>query len=94
FAKFYVFKAVGEAGTPAAWVLGVIVAVNSVIALFYYANIARLMWTAPVPGDDQTPIRVPAALATSIGICTLLVVALGVYPQAFARLGDLAHLAH
>jgi NADH-quinone oxidoreductase subunit N len=94
FAKFYVFKAVGEAGTPAAWVLGVIVAVNSVIALFYYANIARLMWTAPVPGDDQTPIRVPAALAASIGICTILVVALGVYPQAFARLGDLAHLAH
>jgi NADH-quinone oxidoreductase subunit N len=93
FAKFYVFKSVGEANTPAGWILGGIVAVNSVIALFYYANVARLMWMAPVPDEDHTPIRVPAALATSIGICVLVVVALGVYPQAFARLGDLAHLS-
>jgi NADH-quinone oxidoreductase subunit N len=94
FAKFYVFKAVAEAGTPAAWILGGFVAVNSVIALFYYANVARLMWTAAAPGDDKTPIRVPPALASAMGICTLVVVALGIYPQAFARLGDLAKLAH
>ncbi len=93
FAKFYVFKAVAEANTPAGWILGVIVAINSVIALVYYAGVARLMWTAPVPDDDRTPIRVPAALATSMGICCLVVVALGVYPQAFAHLGNLAKLA-
>lgn len=93
FAKYYIFRVVADAGTPAAWVLGVIVAVNSVIALYYYANIARLMWTSPVPDEDRTPIRVPAALAASIGICVVVVVALGVYPQAFARLGNLAHLA-
>jgi NADH:ubiquinone oxidoreductase subunit 2 (subunit N) len=79
-------------GTPAAIVLGVIVAVNSVIALFYYANIARQMWMNPVPDDDRTPIRVPASLATSIGLCGIVVLALGVYPQIFARLGDLARL--
>ncbi len=39
FAKFYIFRAVLDAGTPAAIVLGVIVAVNSVIALYYYANV-------------------------------------------------------
>jgi NADH-quinone oxidoreductase subunit N len=123
FAKFYVFKAIAEAGTPAAWILGVLVAVNSVIALFYYASVARQMWTAPVPDDllvagsdpggggsgvglragsggvataVRVPerIRVPAPLATAIGICTLVVVVLGIYPQAFARLGDLAHLTH
>jgi NADH-quinone oxidoreductase subunit N len=93
FAKFYIFKAVAEANTPAGWILGVIVAINSVIALVYYAGVARLMWTAPVPDGDQTPIRVPAALATSMGICCLVVVALGVYPQAFAHLGNLAKLA-
>jgi NADH-quinone oxidoreductase subunit N len=93
FAKFYVFKSIGEANTPAGWVLGVIVAINSVIALVYYANVARQMWMSPVPDEDRTPIRVPAALATSMGICVVVVVALGVYPQAFARLGDLAHLA-
>jgi NADH-quinone oxidoreductase subunit N len=93
FAKFYVFKAVGEAGTPAAWILGGFVAVNSVIALFYYANVARLMWTGASPEQDVTPIRVPYSLATSIGICVAVVVTLGIYPQAFARLGDLAHLS-
>ena len=94
FAKFYVFKAIGEANTPAGWILGVVVAVNSVIALVYYAGVARRMWTAPAPAltQDLTPIRVPAALASAIGICTLVVVALGIYPQAFARLGDLARL--
>jgi NADH-quinone oxidoreductase subunit N len=94
FAKFYVFRAVVDSGTPAAIVLGVIVAANSVIALFYYANIAREMWMSPVPDDDSTPIRVPAPLATSIAICGIVVLALGIYPQIFARLGDLARLTH
>src|SRR5439155_24490620 len=49
FAKFYVFLAVVRAGTPSAVVLGVITAVNSVIALFYYAGVAREMWMSPVP---------------------------------------------
>jgi NADH-quinone oxidoreductase subunit N len=94
FAKFIVFRTVLDSGTPAAIVLGVIVAINSVIALYYYANIARQMWMSPVPDEDHTPIRVPASLATSIGLCAVVVVALGVYPQIFARLGDLARLTH
>jgi NADH-quinone oxidoreductase subunit N len=93
FAKFYVIRSVLDAGTPAAIVLGVIVAVNTVIALFYYANVTRVMWISPVPNNDLTRIRVPTALAASIGICVIVVVAIGVYPQAFARLGDLAKLA-
>lgn len=91
FAKFYVVRAALDAGTPGATVLIIILAVNSVVALYYYANVARIMWMNPVPDEDRTPIRVPPALATSIGICVLVVVAIGVYPQAFARLGDLAH---
>jgi NADH-quinone oxidoreductase subunit N len=90
FAKFYVVRAALDAGTPGATVLIIILAVNSVIALYYYANVARTMWMSPVPDEDRTPIRVPPALATSIGICVLVVLALGIYPQAFARLGDLA----
>jgi NADH-quinone oxidoreductase subunit N len=93
FAKFYVFLAVLRAGTPSAVVLGVITAVNSVIALFYYAGVAREMWMSPVPDDDRTPIRVPAPLAAALGISAVSVLAIGVYPQVFARLGDLASLA-
>ena len=90
FAKFYVIRAALDAGTPGATVLVIILAVNSVIALYYYMNVVRIMWSNPVPDEDRSPIKVPATLATSIGICVAVVVAIGVYPQAFARLGDLA----
>jgi NADH-quinone oxidoreductase subunit N len=92
WAKLFVFRAVLDAGTAWAVLLGVVVAVNSVIALFYYAGIAREMWMSPVPDGDRTPIRVPAPLITALAITAAVVVAVGVYPQAIARFGDLASL--
>jgi NADH-quinone oxidoreductase subunit N len=92
FAKLYIFRAAIDAGTPSAVVLAVIAGVNSVIALFYYANIAKEMWMNPAPDDDRTPVRVPPALATALGLTAAVVIAIGVYPQVFARLGDLASL--
>jgi NADH-quinone oxidoreductase subunit N len=92
FAKFYVFRAALQAGGWSGTSLAVIAGVNSVIALFYYANVAREMWMAPVPDGDTTRIRVPSSLAAAMGICVAVVVAIGVYGQPFARLGDLASL--
>jgi NADH-quinone oxidoreductase subunit N len=92
WAKIFVFRAVLDAGTPSAVALGVIAAVNAVIALFYYAQIARLMWMSPVPDGDRTAIRVPAPLSAALGLTVLAVVVIGVYPQLFARLGDAAAL--
>ena len=92
FAKFYVFRAALDAGTTGAIVLAVIAGVNSVVALFYYAAIAREMWMSPVPDEDRSPVRVPPALGAALGLTALAVVALGIYPQAIARLGDLASL--
>jgi len=93
FAKLYIFKSAVDAGTGWSIALAVIAGVNSVIALFYYASVAREMWMRPVPDDDRTPIRVPPALGAALAITAVAVVAIGVYPQAFARLGDLAQLA-
>ena len=92
WAKIYIFRAVLDAGTSWAVLLGVIAAVNSVIALFYYSSVAREMWMSPVPDGDRTPIAVPTTLTTAIGLCGIVVVAIGVYPQAFAHFGDLAKL--
>jgi NADH-quinone oxidoreductase subunit N len=92
WAKLFVFRAVIDAGTPWALLLGVVVAVNSVIALFYYAAIAKEMWMNPVPDGDKTRIRVPAPLITALAITAVVVVAVGVYPQTFANFGDLASL--
>jgi NADH-quinone oxidoreductase subunit N len=93
YAKFAMFRAIFDAGTPAAVVLGVIAAVNSVIALFYYASVAREAWMAPVPDDDRTPVRVPPSLGLALGLCVLGTVAVGVLPQLAARFGDLATFA-
>jgi len=92
FAKFVMFRAVFDAGTPAAVVLGVIAAVNTVIALFYYTGVARQIWFKPPAVDDVRPLRIPPALTAAIALCGLVVVVIGVYPQTFARIGELARL--
>jgi NADH-quinone oxidoreductase subunit N len=91
-AKFVIFRAVLDAGTPSAIVLGVIAAVNSVVALFYYASVAREMWMRPVPDEDRTPVRVPASLSVALGLAAVVTVALGVTNIA-TRFGDLAVFA-
>jgi NADH-quinone oxidoreductase subunit N len=93
YAKFAMFRAVFDAGTPAAVVLGVVAAVNSVIALFYYASVAREAWMAPVPDDDRSPVRVPPSLAAALGLCVVGTVAIGVLPGIVGRFGDLATFA-
>jgi NADH-quinone oxidoreductase subunit N len=93
WAKIFVFRAVLDSGTPAAITIGVIAAVNSVIALFYYAGVARQMWMSPVPHGDRTPITVPAPLTAALGLSAVVVIAVGIYPQIFARLADLGTLA-
>jgi NADH-quinone oxidoreductase subunit N len=94
FAKFVMFRAVFDANTTAAVILGVIAAVNSVIAFFYYAGVARRMWFhEPEAGIDTSPTRTPFALTAALAITTAAVLVVGVYPEIFARLGDLAFRA-
>jgi NADH-quinone oxidoreductase subunit N len=88
-AKFVAFQAVIDAGTPAAYVLAVVMAVNSVIALAYYANVAREMWMNPPPDEDRTPVRVPVSLTAALAITGVLTLAFGVTRWA-TSLGDVA----
>ncbi|HVM51595.1 MAG TPA: NADH-quinone oxidoreductase subunit N [Acidimicrobiales bacterium] len=93
YAKFVMFKAIFDSLTPAAVVLGVVAAVNSVIGLFYYASVAREAWMSEIPDGDRTPVKVPASLAAALGLTALATVAVGVLPQIAARFGDLATYA-
>jgi NADH-quinone oxidoreductase subunit N len=90
FAKFVMFRAVFEAGGAAAVTLGVIAAVNSVIAFFYYAAVARRIWFEEPAGELAGPARVPIALTVAMGMAAAVVLVIGVYPQLFARVGELA----
>ncbi|MCK7623678.1 NADH-quinone oxidoreductase subunit N [Streptomyces sp. RS10V-4] len=90
FAKVTVFSAAVDAGLG--W-LAVVMAVNVVIALYYY-----LQWTAALfrpaeapaegtagePADRSRP-RIPAALGTALALATVLGVALSGAPQLVLR---------
>jgi NADH-quinone oxidoreductase subunit N len=91
FAKFVLFRAVLDANSPSAVTLGVIAALGSVVALFYYAGVARKMWFHdPAPEAAAGPKAIPAALTVAIGLCVTVTVVVGVYPQIVARIGELA----
>src|SRR5262249_20213530 len=62
FAKFVMFQAIFDAGSTAAVVLGIIAAVNSVIAFVYYSGVARKMWFANPEVEGHTH-PIPLALA-------------------------------
>lgn len=88
FAKFAVFSALVDADNWWGYSLAIAVAVNSVIALYYYANVARQMFMNPVPDGDTTPIRVPFALVAAVGITVVVTVVLGVFPGMVTHFSD------
>ncbi|HYI62120.1 MAG TPA: NADH-quinone oxidoreductase subunit N [Acidimicrobiales bacterium] len=90
FAKFQVFRAVVGAGSTAGYVMGVIVAVNSVIALYYYANVAKQMWFETVPDGDRTPVRIPGSIAIALGATVMATLVFGFFPGTVGHLGDVA----
>ncbi|MEV6317208.1 NADH-quinone oxidoreductase subunit N [Streptomyces sp. NPDC051776] len=80
FAKVTVFSVAVDAGL--AW-LAVVMAVNVVIALYYY-----LQWTAVLfrgPEGAPAKVRVPAPLTAAIALAALLGIALSGAPQLVLR---------
>ncbi|MFV8130645.1 NADH-quinone oxidoreductase subunit N [Streptomyces syringium] len=90
FAKVTVFSAAVDAGLG--W-LAVVMAVNVVIALYYYLQWTAVLFRAP---DEAAPdeaeaaegrhrLRVPAPLATAIALAAVLGIALSGAPQLVLR---------
>ena len=90
FAKFAVFRAVISAGGPWSYILAGVMAVNSVIGLFYYAGVARAM-IGQRP-DQVRPSVTPTPLGAAIGLTAVATLAVGVYPNLFARLSEIGTL--
>lgn len=91
-AKFVAFRALLDAGGGWAVGLAVIGAVNSVIALFYYANVAREMWMKPPPDGDVTPIRIPSAVSVALGLTAVVTLLIGILPTVVVHFSDLTSL--
>lgn len=93
FAKFQLFTAVIDAGSPAAYAMGVVMAVNSVISLAYYLGLMRTMFMDDAPDGDVTPIRTPVPLVAAVAISVVATIGLGVYPGLVGDLADGATFA-
>ena len=90
FAKFVMFRSIMIAGGFSTVVLAVIAAVNTVIALYYYARVVKAVWLDPAPqvalGDRQA---VPAgSLRLALLIAGVATVVVGIFPTAAAVFGD------
>lgn len=75
--KFFVF---GAAVQSQMWVLLAIAAINTVVAAFYYLNIARYMFFTPVE-EGATRVRISPAFGVTLGITAVMTVLLGLAPQ-------------
>jgi NADH-quinone oxidoreductase subunit N len=67
--------------------LVVIGVISSVIAAFFYLRLAGLMFLEEAPVDQPLPIITPG-ISTAVSVAAVLVVYLGVNPQAMLQLAD------
>jgi NADH-quinone oxidoreductase subunit N len=92
FAKFVMFRAVLSAGGSWGVVLAALAAVNSVIALFYYARVVKTVFMDPVPEavsvEEASSRALSRPLLVALGITAAVVVAAGLFPQLLAFFGE------
>ncbi len=97
FAKFEIVLALISPGTAWGVALGVIVAINSVIALYYYARIASHMWVEAPPEsaefDTTAPIRTPASVTAALVLTGAATLAFGILPQWVGHFTDVTLIA-
>jgi NADH-quinone oxidoreductase subunit N len=90
FAKFAMFRSVIIAGGTSTVVLAVVAAVNSVIALYYYARVVKSVWLDDPIGEFASEVE--AAPAVSLRLALLLAlgftVVIGFFPTIATFVGD------
>jgi NADH-quinone oxidoreductase subunit N len=80
WAKFRIFQAAISADH--AW-LAVVMVINSVVSLYYYVAIVREMFFVDVPGARR--LRAPLGVAGVAALSAFAIVAVGIFPDLFAR---------
>jgi proton-translocating NADH-quinone oxidoreductase chain N len=82
--KWWLFMAAIR--SPDYWWLAVAGIVNSVISLFYYWNLVRLMYLRPVARKE--PLRYPAALTAVVAFTALVTLLMALYPTPILQLAE------
>ncbi|MGJ3237635.1 MAG: NADH-quinone oxidoreductase subunit N [Anaerolineae bacterium] len=76
FGKFFLFQAALEAELVLLAIIGVL---NSIVALYYYLVVIKVMWVDQGADEDQ-PITMSPAIGWTLGLTTVIVLLLGVVP--------------
>ena len=93
FAKLVMFQALIAVGAPWGTTLAAIAAINTVVALVYYAKVVKTAFFDQVP--ELAPVEelergaVAPALRLALLITAVSVVVLGVFPGIIANIGEL-----
>jgi NADH-quinone oxidoreductase subunit N len=87
FAKFYIFVALIEQQHIA---LAVIAVMFSAVAAFIYIRIVMLMYMRPPTGEFAIRLKLPPQLA--LGITSVAVIVIGLFPSWFLTLAQIAIL--
>jgi NADH-quinone oxidoreductase subunit N len=90
FAKLAMFSATISVGSAWGYSIAVIAALNAVVALVYYSKVVKTVLFDPVP-DSIDPdlvggMSLAPTLGFALGITTVLVLVLGVFPGVIANL--------
>ena len=94
YAKFVIFKSAINGDTLTLQLLVVFMAVMTVVALFYYAGVARSLWLGAPPEGAPEPVPQPVSptLGTAIVLSTAGVLVLGVLPNLLVQYAPVSTL--
>ena len=90
FAKFVVFRSLLSTGEIFGVSLGIVGAINAVIALVYYSRISKIIWmdspNENVKSNNDTLIPSPLRVVGFVSL--ILTIVSGIFPGIFSNLGE------
>ena len=89
--KFFVFGAAIQMGQKVFYFLAVVGVLNSIISLYYYFNVVRLMCF--LPAKDETSLQIPRSLVLAVTITMAMTLVMGLHPQPFIELATRSALS-
>ena len=93
FAKFVVFRSLLGSANSIGIILGVVGAINAVIALVYYARISKVIWMDELKSSNEEKVFQFENPLKVVGIFTVLITFVsGIFPGIFSYLGEVSSI--
>ena len=93
FAKFVVFRSLLGSANSIGITLGVVGAINAVIALVYYARISKVIWMDELKSINEEKIFQFENPLKVVGVFTVLITFVsGIFPGIFSYLGEVSSI--